>query len=67
MPPPPLGWAPYLTLHSLEKNVASDGSPRININGDDLQLLYDDMLAAGINEAWASFIVAYRLSGQSGQ
>ncbi len=37
--PSPLGWAPYLTLHSQEKNVASDGTPRININQDDLQAL----------------------------
>ncbi|MEZ6134056.1 MAG: type II secretion system protein GspK [Pirellulaceae bacterium] len=66
VPPPPLGWAPYLTLHSLEKNVASDGSERININGDDLQLLYDDLVAVLNNELWASFIVAYRVSGQSG-
>lgn len=65
-PPPPLGWAPYLTLHSLEKNTASDGSQRININSDDLQLLYDDLVAALGNESWASFIVAYRISGQSG-
>jgi hypothetical protein len=66
VPPPPLGWAPYLTLHSLEKNVDAAGNPRININGDDLQLIYDDMIAAGISESWASFIVAYRISGQSG-
>ncbi|MCA9133818.1 MAG: general secretion pathway protein GspK, partial [Planctomycetales bacterium] len=65
-PPPPLGWAPYLTLQSQEKNVASDGSPRININGDDLQLLYEDLSAALGNEDWASFIVAYRFSGTAG-
>jgi hypothetical protein len=66
LPPPPLGWAPYLTLHSLEKNVASDGSPRININSDDLQTLYDDLLTVLGDETWASFIVAYRFGGQTG-
>ncbi len=63
-PPPPLGWAAYFTLHSQEKNVANDGTQRINVNGSDLQTLYNDMIAAGISDLHASFIVAYRLSGQ---
>lgn len=65
-PPPPLGWSQYLTLHSLEKNVAADGTPRVNINGSDLQALYDELTTALDNEAWASFIVAFRVSGASG-
>lgn len=64
LPPPPLGWAPYLTLHSAEKNVANDGLARINVNSQDLQTLYQDLLDAGLNETYASFIVAYRLAGQ---
>ncbi len=63
-PPSPLGWAPYLTLHSQEKNVAADGTKRVNINGDDLQKLYDDLKAAGINELHASYIIGYRIGGQ---
>lgn len=66
MPPPPLGWAAYLTLHSQEKNLARDGSPRINLNSDDIQLLYDDLVAILGDENWASFIVAYRYGGQPG-
>jgi type II secretory pathway pseudopilin PulG len=62
--PGPLGWAPYLTLHSQEKNASADGTKRININGDDLQLLYDDLLAGGVNDLLASYIVAYRIGGQ---
>ena len=62
-PPPPLGLASYLTLHSREKNLALDGSPRININSDDLETLYADLQAALGNEQWASFIVAYRMGG----
>ncbi|GIW96836.1 MAG: hypothetical protein KatS3mg111_0169 [Pirellulaceae bacterium] len=65
-PPPPLGWAQYLTLHSQEKNVARDGTPRININAEDLEQLYEDLVAVLGNEDWASFIVAYRIAGQSG-
>ena len=63
-PPPPLGWAPYFTLHSQEKNVANDGLARINVNSEDLQTLYSDLQAAGLNELQATFIVAYRLAGQ---
>jgi len=63
-PPPPLGWAPYFTLHSQEKNVADDGLARINVNAEDLQTLYSDLQAAGLNELQATFIVAYRLAGQ---
>lgn len=65
-PPPPLGLAPYLTLHSQEKNVASDGTPRVNVNADDLQTLYDDLSTVLENDAWASFIVAYRFAGNPG-
>lgn len=65
-PPPPLGWAPYLTLHSQEKNVAGDGTARVNVNGDDVQLMYDELVQVLQNEDWASFIVAYRYGGQPG-
>lgn len=65
-PPPPLGWAAYLTLHSEEKNVASDGYERININSDDLETLYADLSDVLGNDAWASFIIAFRMAGQAG-
>ncbi|MBX3420575.1 MAG: general secretion pathway protein GspK [Pirellulaceae bacterium] len=63
IPPPPLGLAAYLTLHSEERNTTQDGQPRINLNSSDLQQLYTDLSDALGNETWASFIVAYRLSG----
>lgn len=66
VPPPPLGWAPYLTLQSLEKNVAADGTPRVNINSDDMQLLSEELSAVLPNEDWSSFILAYRYSGTPG-
>ena len=55
------GWSSYLTLYSMEKNASSDGQPRINLNGDDMQQLYEDLSA--VDTAWATFIVAYRQSG----
>ncbi|MCA9160344.1 MAG: general secretion pathway protein GspK, partial [Planctomycetales bacterium] len=65
-PPPPLGWAPYLTLQSLEKNVAADGTQRVNINSDDMQLLSEELSAVLQNEDWSSFILAYRYGGAPG-
>lgn len=56
------GWAPYLTLYSAEKNVTSSGLPRINLNQEDMQTLYDELTAV-MSEEWATFIVAYRQSG----
>ena len=65
-PPPPMGWAPFLTIHSQEKNFTRDGYERININSDDLQTLYEQLSEVLQNETWATFIVAYRLAGQAG-
>ncbi|MEZ6078661.1 MAG: type II secretion system protein GspK [Pirellulaceae bacterium] len=65
-PPPPLGWAPYLTLQSLEKNVAADGTQRVNINSDDMELLAEDLSTVLQSEDWSSFILAYRYGGKPG-
>ncbi|MFW6170952.1 MAG: general secretion pathway protein GspK, partial [Planctomycetota bacterium] len=56
------GWIGYLTLHSREKNVDSLGNPRIDLNMDDLEILYES-LATAISEDWARFIVLYRQYG----
>jgi DNA uptake protein ComE-like DNA-binding protein len=56
------GWAAYFTLHSLEKNLQSTGQPKININGDDMQKLYNDLQPV-IGDEWATYIVAYRQNG----
>jgi hypothetical protein len=58
------GWSGYLTLYSMEKNVNASGAPRIDLNQDDLQALYDS-LAATLNEDWAKFIILYRQNGAS--
>jgi hypothetical protein len=54
-----LGWAAYLTLYSKESNLTAEGLPRINVNADDLEQLYDD-LKSKFNDEWANFIILYR-------
>jgi len=56
------GISAYLTLHSLERLEASDGEDKININGVDLEQLYEDLRKV-TSEAGAKFIVAYRQNG----
>jgi len=58
------GWSAYLTLHSLEWNVAPDGNPRIFINNNDLTALHDQ-LAAVFSQEWVNFIILYRQVGPS--
>jgi type II secretory pathway component PulK len=61
------GWAAYLTVYSREQNVDNDGNPRINLNGNDLQQLQNDLTPV-LGEDLTNFILAYRLfgSGSSG-
>ena len=56
------GWSAYLTLHSMERNVTVDGLPRINLNQEDMELLFDELLAV-FPEEWATYIVALRQNG----
>ena len=56
------GWSAYLTLYSAEANTRPDGEPKIDLNGGDLQQLYDD-LSAEFDDEWATYIVALRQSG----
>lgn len=63
--PGALGWATFLTVHGGEANKQRDGTPRVNVNEDDLELLYDDLLTALGDETYASFIVAYRVAGKT--
>ena len=58
------GWASYLTLYSVESNLNAEGQPRIQLNGDDLEKLYEEVAAVG-GPDWAAFIVAYRQFGPS--
>ncbi len=56
------GWAGYLTLHSLELNLNDNGEPKIDLNQDDLEELYDELETA-LGSEWATFIVAFRQNG----
>ena len=58
------GWAAYLTLYSLEANRQPDGEPKIDVNQDDLETLYDELVEV-LDEQWATFIVALRRYGPS--
>lgn len=60
-----LGWASYLTIHGAETNKTAAGLDRVNVNQDDLEVLYDELVGAIGDETFASFIVAYRIAGQS--
>lgn len=57
-----LGWANYLTLYSRESNLNEAKLPLININGQDLQQLYDDLRSV-FDENWSRFIINYRING----
>jgi type II secretory pathway component PulK len=58
------GWAAYLTVYSRERNVAADGTARVNLNGTDLTQLKTDLTAV-TDEDIAYLILAYRLYGTS--
>ena len=62
--PPSLGWAMYLTLYSKERNLTSEGQPRVNINNSDMTTLRTD-LSTALGEDVATFILAYRAFGPS--
>ncbi|MEM6473198.1 MAG: type II secretion system protein GspK, partial [Planctomycetota bacterium] len=62
--PGALGLAAYLTVHSMEANKSRDGALRVNVNSDDLEVLYEELVAALEDEDFASFVCAYRIAGQ---
>jgi DNA uptake protein ComE-like DNA-binding protein len=63
--PGAFGWAAYLTVHGAEANRRRDGNPRVNVNQDDMEVLYDELSEALGNDLYASYVVAYRIAGQS--
>lgn len=58
------GWAAYLTVYSREKNVDSQGNPRIYINSKDLNQLATD-LSNALSDDLTNYILAYRQYGGS--
>jgi len=57
-----LPWVAVLTVYSAERNVARDGSPRINLNQDDLSKLHSELVSL-FGRQEADFVVAYRQFG----
>ena len=55
-----VGWLPYFTVYSREQNVDSSGNPRINVNGKNLQNLYQQLKTA-VGDQLAAAIMAYRI------
>ncbi len=58
------GWSAFLTIHSRELNIDSQGNPRININDRDLEGLYQKLETA-VGADLAAYISAYRQYGSS--
>ena len=56
------GWAAYLTVDSAEANVRPDGSPKIDVNMDNLGELHKQLLEV-LDQDQADFIVAFRQGG----
>lgn len=63
--PGALGWSAYLTVHGAEANRNSEGLARVNVNRDDLELLYEELAETNLGEIYTSFIVAFRIAGTS--
>jgi type II secretory pathway component PulK len=56
------GWAAYLTLDSAESNLRADGTPKIDVNMDNLEELHK-LLVQALDRDMANFIIAYRQGG----
>src|SRR5262249_21726799 len=56
------GWSAYLTVFSREQNVDSTGQPRVYINDQDLNSLYDKLNTA-VGGDLTNYIMAYRTYG----
>lgn len=55
------GWSAYLTTLSLD--AVEQAEETIDLNGDDLEALYDDLIAGSFEPDFAAYVVAYRQSG----
>lgn len=56
------GWAAYLTLDSAETNLRADGTPKIDVNMDNLEELHKQLVQV-LDRDMANFIVAFRQGG----
>lgn len=60
-----LGWTSFLSVHGYESNKRRDGTPKIDVNQDDLEVLYQQLSGVIENPDYSSYIVAFRVGGQS--
>ena len=56
------GWSAYLTIYGRELNVDASGNPRIYVNDQDLNTLYENLNSA-VGQDLANYIIAYRMYG----
>ncbi len=56
------GWSGFLTIYSAEKNLNPEGEPKIDLNNNELETLYEELTDA-FGAEWATYIVAYRQNG----
>ena len=56
------GWSAYLTIYSAERNVQMDGTPRVNVNQQNLPQLFQQLQGL-FDDNTAQFVVAYRING----
>jgi len=54
-----------LTISSAENPNSKDGSEKVNVNGDDLEELQEQLTSKLNNEEWVNYIIAYRLFGET--
>jgi hypothetical protein len=59
------GWSAYLTTSSVERMGGAPTAPLVDLNGSNLQTLYDG-LKTKLTDEQAKFIVLYRQFGSSG-
>ncbi len=59
---PPSGWADLVTIYSVERNLDSEGFPRIDLNSADLKSLHQ-ALAEIVSREMADFVVLMRQYG----
>lgn len=60
------GWSAYLTLYGQERIQTPAGERKINLNSNNLQRLYNDLVTA-LDEPSAKFIIAYRQFAAAGE
>jgi len=60
------GWDHFLTIWGRESNLQPDGTPKINLNMDNIEQLQAD-LTVEFGQALAEFVVIYRQNGAAKQ